>query len=129
MYKVEWLIKFRPELDPEEVRRAWSTTHGQLALRVPGIRRYVQNHWVAAPTGCERTYDGTVECWFEDRDAFERAWASAEWKALLEDDVRLFDRSITPPFEGGVVNEYVMRWDGLPDGRAYPTSHAGPTAP
>ena len=124
MYKCVWLIKFRPELDPEEVRRAWRTTHGELALKVPGIKRYVQNHWVETPTDGDRTYDGSVDCWFDDRESFEAAWSSPEWKALLEDDVRLFDRTRTPAFEGGVVYEYVMRWDGLPDGRVYHT--AGP---
>jgi uncharacterized protein (TIGR02118 family) len=119
MYKCVWLIKFRPELDPEYVRREWRTSHGALALKVPGIKRYVQNHWVEAPTDCERTYDGTVDCWFENREAFEAAWASPEWKALLEDDRRLFDRTLVPAFEGGVVNEHIMRWEGLPEGRVY----------
>lgn len=124
MYKCVWMIRFRPELDPDEVRKAWRTSHAALALKVPGIKRYVQNHWVVDPTGSERTFDGTVDCWFEDRAAFEAAWASPEWKALLEDDVRLFDRSgtVRPAFEGGVVEEYVMRWDASPDGRPYKAS-------
>jgi uncharacterized protein (TIGR02118 family) len=126
VYKCVWMIKFRSELDPEDVREAWRTTHAALALKIPGIRRYVQNHWVADPMGAERTYDGTVDCWFDDRESFEAAWSSLEWKALLEDDLRLFDRTVTPAFEGGVVNEYVMRWDALPDGRFYLAS--GPAA-
>ena len=125
MYKCVWMIKFRPELDPDEVREAWRTSHAALALKIPGIRRYVQNHWVAGPMGAERTYDGTVDCWFDSRESFEAAWTSPEWQALLEDDVRLFDRTLTPAFEGGVVNEYIMRWDALPDGRFYRAS--GPT--
>jgi uncharacterized protein (TIGR02118 family) len=125
VYKCVWMIKFRTELDPEEVREAWRTTHAALALKIPGIRRYVQNHWVGDPMGSERTYDGTVDCWFDDRESFERAWQSPEWQALLEDDRRLFDRDVTPAFEGGVVNEYIMRWDAMPDGRTYKA--AGPT--
>jgi uncharacterized protein (TIGR02118 family) len=119
MYKCVWLIKFRPEVDPEYVRQEWRTSHGQLALKIPGIRRYVQNHWVAAPTGSERTYDGTVDCWFDDKESFEASWSSPEFETLLEDDLRLFDRSRVPPFEGGVVNEHIMRWEGLPEGRVY----------
>jgi uncharacterized protein (TIGR02118 family) len=125
VYKCVWLIKFRADLDPEEVREAWRTTHAALALNVPGIRRYVQNHWVADPMGSGKTYDGTVDCWFDDRAAMEAAWTSPEWQELLVDDGRLFDRTGTPAFEGGVVNEYVMRWDALPDGRPYKAS--GPT--
>jgi uncharacterized protein (TIGR02118 family) len=119
VYKCVWLIKFRPELDPEEVRRAWRTSHGALALQVPGIRRYIQNHWIQASTGSEMTYDGSVDCWFDNREAFEKAWASPEWKALLDDDVRLFDRERVPAFEGAAVNEHIMRWEGLPEGRIY----------
>jgi uncharacterized protein (TIGR02118 family) len=116
------MIKFRPELDPEQVRLAWRTTHADIALRIPGIKRYVQNHWIEAPLGSERTYDGTVDCWFESREAFEASWRSPEWKALLDDDVTLFDRERTPAFEGAGVDEHVMRWDALPDGRVYTTA-------
>jgi len=122
MYKCVWLIKFRPELDPDEVRRAWRTSHADIALRIPGIKRYVQNHWVEASLGAERTYDGTVDCWFDSRAAFEASWSSPEWKTLLEDDVKLFDRDRTPAFEGAGVEEHVMRWDALPDGRFYTTA-------
>jgi uncharacterized protein (TIGR02118 family) len=126
VYKCVWMIKFRPELDPDEVREKWRTSHAELALKIPGIRRYVQNHWVADPLGSERTYDGTVDCWFDDRASFEAAWQSPEWATLMEDDVKLFDRTVIPAFEGGAVEEYVMRWDASPDGRPYKAS--GPTA-
>ena len=92
MYKCVFLIKFRPELDPDAVRLAWRTSHAELALKIPGIRRYVQNHWVETGLGSERTYDGTVDCWFDSREAYEASWTSPEFEALLEDDVRLFDR-------------------------------------
>src|SRR5688572_31567061 len=113
MYKCVWLIKFRPELDPDYVRREWMTTHAQLALKIPGIRRYIQNHWVASPMGSECTYDGTVDCWFDSKEAFEAAWTSPEWRTLIEDDLRLFDRSgeHRPAFEGAAVNEHIMRWE------------------
>jgi uncharacterized protein (TIGR02118 family) len=125
VYKCVWMIKFRPELDPEEVREAWRTTHAELALKIPGIRRYVQNHWVAEPMGSERTFDGTVDCWFDDRASFEAAWTSPEFEALMVDDLRLFDRTRVPSSEGGVVNEYIMRWDAALDDRPYKAS--GPT--
>jgi uncharacterized protein (TIGR02118 family) len=125
MYKCVWLIRFRPELDPEEVRERWRTSHAALALQIPGIKRYVQNHWVAEAMGSARTWDGTVDCWFDDKASFEAAWTSPEWKTLLEDDVKLFDRSATPAFEGGAVNEYIMRWDARPDGRFYLASEPG----
>jgi uncharacterized protein (TIGR02118 family) len=121
MYKVVFLLKFRPELDPEDVRRAWRTTHGELALQIPGLRRYVQNHWVAAPPNCARTYDGSADCWFDDQASCERALSSPEWQVLIEDDVKLFDRDRTPTFEGGVAIEHVMRWDCAADDPRLPT--------
>lgn len=124
MYKCVWMIRFRKDLDPEYVREQWRTSHAALALKVPGIRRYIQNHWIPQPDAWAPTYDGTVDCWFDDKAAFEAAVASPEWKELLEDDVRLFDRSTEPAFEGSVVNEYIMRWDALPDGRPYLASAA-----
>ena len=122
MYKCVWMIKFRPDMDPEEVRRRWRTSHAELALQIPGIRRYVQNHWVETPMDSERTYDGTVDCWFDDKESFERAWTSPEFKRLWEDDLTLFDRNGPIVSEGGVVREYVMRWDARPDGRPYMAS-------
>jgi uncharacterized protein (TIGR02118 family) len=122
VYKVVWMLTFRPELDPEEVRAAWRTTHADIALRVPGIRRYVQNHWVQAATGSERVYDGSVDCWFDDEASFEAALQSPEWATLMEDDVTLFDRRDTVTLVGGAVDEYVMRWDARPDGRPYTTA-------
>jgi hypothetical protein len=75
--------------------------------------------------GSTRTWDGTVDCWFDDKASFEAAWTSPQWQALLEDDVKLFDRTVTPAFEGGAVNEYIMRWDARPDGRSYLASESG----
>lgn len=122
MFKVVWLLKFNPELDPEEARRWWRTDHGAIALKAPGIRRYIQNHWVEPAPGSARTYDGSVDCWFDSREAYEATLASPEWQALMDDDVKLFDRTLEPASEGGAVREYIMRWDALPDGRVYQAS-------
>jgi uncharacterized protein (TIGR02118 family) len=118
--KVILLLKFRADLDKEHVRHWWLTEHAELALRNLGMKRYVQNHWVA-PIAAEHAaggmpYDGCVEVWFEDREAYEATMASPEWKALEEDGPNGFDMEV---LHGGFVNEHVMRWDALPDGRVY----------
>jgi uncharacterized protein (TIGR02118 family) len=123
MVKVIFLMKFRADRDPEDVRRWWLNDHGALALRNMGMKRYVQNHF-AGPVGEEHAlgglgFDGCVEVWFEDRDAFERTVASPEWKALEEDGPNGFDMSLAM---GGFVDEHVMRWDAAPDGRPYRTT-------
>ena len=118
MLKVIFLLKFRPDRDPEEVRRWWRSEHGALALKNLGMKRYVQNHFVG-PIDPQRAlgglaFDGCVEVWFESREAYEATMASPEWKALEEDGPNGFDMTA---IEGGFVTEHVMRWDAQPDAR------------
>ena len=47
MYKVIWLVKFRKDMERDEVLRWWRGRHGDLAGATPGMIRYVQNHWVS----------------------------------------------------------------------------------
>lgn len=51
--------------------------------------------------------------------------ASPEWKALEEDGPNGFDMA---SLHGGFVTEYIMRWDGLPDGRIYTGASEIPSA-
>jgi uncharacterized protein (TIGR02118 family) len=127
MIKVIFLLKFRADLDKEAVRRWWLSEHGALALKNLGMKRYVQNHWVA-PIAEEHAaagmpYDGCVEVWFEDQAAYEATLASPEWKALEDDGVNGFDMG---SLHGGFVAERVMRWDAALDGRIYTTAGEAP---
>jgi EthD domain len=77
MYKVIWLVKFRPDVEHDEVLSWWRGHHGDVAAKTPGMVRYVQNHWVAAldpetqmpVAGGEPAFDGHAEHWFESREA------------------------------------------------------------
>src|SRR5262249_42143020 len=81
MYKVIWLVKFRADMERDEVLRWWRGHHGDVAAQTPGMVRYVQNHWVAPldqatqlpVAGAEPRFDGHAEHWFESREAYERA--------------------------------------------------------
>ena len=120
MIKIIFLLRFRADRDKEEVRRWWLNEHGVLALKNLGMKRYVQNHWIA-PIDPEHAaggmpYDGCVEVWFESREAYEATMASPEWKALEDDGVNGFDMDV---LHGGFVVEHVMRWDADPDARPY----------
>ena len=118
MYKVTFLLRYHKDLPVEEVRREWMGSHGQLALTLPGLRRYVQNHWAAAPPQHERTFDASVDLWFDDEAAFNRAFSGPVGQAMFKEDLRLFDRNADPAYLGGVVEEHVMRWEPGLDGRA-----------
>jgi uncharacterized protein (TIGR02118 family) len=120
MVKVIFLMKFRKDLDPEDVRNWWRNDHGALALRNMGMRRYVQNHFTGpvdeeyALGGLE--FDGWVEVWFDDIETWRRTLASPEWQALDADGPNGFDMTVAM---GGFVTEHVMRWDAAPDRRPY----------
>jgi len=63
---------------------AWERHAGPVA-RVPGLRRYVQNHAVPAPDGTEPPCAGVGEAWFDDATAARAALQSPEWAAVIED--------------------------------------------
>jgi uncharacterized protein (TIGR02118 family) len=125
MLKVIFLFKFRSDLDKAETRLWWLNEHGAIALKNLGMKRYVQNHFVspidAAHAEAGMGYDGCVEVWFEDREAYERTMASPEWKALEDDGPNGIDMTT---LMGGFVNEHVMRWDASPDQRPYTSAQA-----
>ncbi len=57
----------------EEYNRYWKEQHAPLAARlIPGLRRYVQNHFVDVP-GIEHQGDGIVEMWYDNVDAFKKS--------------------------------------------------------
>jgi uncharacterized protein (TIGR02118 family) len=123
MVKVIFLLKFRPDMDPEEVRRWWRNDHGAIALKNTRMRRYVQNHW-QEPIASDHaegglSFQGCVEVWFDSMEDYEATMASPEWRALEEDGPNGFE---TAKIEGGFVTEHVMRWDALPDARTYTTA-------
>lgn len=75
----------------------WVEVHAPLALAVPGLRRYVQNHITsdrprADIAAFDLEIDGIAELWFDDRAAWERALASPEMKALHADGARFIGR-------------------------------------
>ncbi len=131
MYKLVSVTRFAPGVDRAEAQRLWHA-HGQLALQTPGLVRYVQNHWrhEADPRFVLGTFgdgspafDGHAELWFRDRETFQAAMDTDQWQATIEDGPKVFDGA---SMVSGVVDEYVMRWDALPDGRFYTTTDPSP---
>lgn len=111
MYKVIWMCRFAPGLDPAQARRHWREVHGPLALQVPGLIGYVQSHRtgeVAGLTGAAdpRSFDGYSAGWFESREAYDKAMASPQWADLAADGASIFDPDsmLVAGFE-----EHVMR--------------------
>ena len=97
MIKAISLLVRKPGMTHEQFVKHWLEIHGPLALKVSGIRRYVQSHIVderrrpdIPPIGVE--IDGIAELWYDDRDAMERANASPEAKRLHADGALFIGR-------------------------------------
>ena len=72
MLKVLVFLKKRDDLSREEFCAHWGGPHGAIAMRMPGLRKYVQNHAVADGG----PYDGVAEMWFDDQAAMGAAFSS-----------------------------------------------------
>lgn len=81
MTKVLVLLCKRSDLAWAEFQRYWHEQHGPLAIRLPGLRRYVHN----------QTLDegnppyGIAEFYFDSPEAFHAALASTEGQTALAD--------------------------------------------
>ncbi len=122
MYKVMWITKFNPALEHAEAQRLWRDVHGPLMLATPGLKRYVQNHWLetnpfsGSTRSGEMDFDGHAEAWFESKEAFDRGMASEEFHRAVDDVKNCFSPG---SLSSGVIAEYVMKWDPLPEQTLY----------
>lgn len=64
-----------PGSDRAAFQRYWRDHHGPIAGRVPGLRRYVQNHTIGDGNDL---YDGIAQTWFDDLGAMRASATSAE---------------------------------------------------
>jgi uncharacterized protein (TIGR02118 family) len=108
MIKVLSLLVRKDGTSHEQFMKHWVETHGPLALKVPGIRRYVQSHIVDERHRSDVpdigvAIDGVAELWYDDLDAFARAGATPEMKALLADGALFIGR-----IQSFVVHEHVV---------------------
>ncbi len=92
MIKLVYCIARKPGLSPEEFSRYWEHVHGPIGRRIPGLRRLVQSHAVAHPSGFPPAdFDGVAELWFDDLAAVQAARRSPEWQASTEDEANFVD--------------------------------------
>jgi len=93
----------------EEFSNYWLEQHGPMAARmIPGLRKYVQNHFVTVP-GRQFKGDGIVEMWYDDVEAFEKSMEylqTEEGKVLALDGAKFSEMR-----DGGlwVVKEHVIK--------------------
>ena len=91
MLKMVFLIHKRPDMDADEFHSYWRKTHSRIVGKIPGLRKYVQNHATMAPDSSTPPYDGFSEMWFDDSAAMAKALATPEGEAALADSANFID--------------------------------------
>jgi len=97
MIKTIGLLTRKDSWTHQQFMKHWVEIHAPLALAVPGLRRYVQNHIEGErkrpdipDTPVE--IDGVAELWFDDHAALEAAARTPEMKALHADGAKFIGR-------------------------------------
>jgi uncharacterized protein (TIGR02118 family) len=84
--KVMILAKRREGMPLREFRERSLVGHARLAEKVPGLRRYLQNHTRDASYGVgEAVLDAAYQLWFDDVEAFDAARRTPAYRDLLAD--------------------------------------------
>ncbi len=95
MIKLIYCITRKKSMSVEEFQRYWRETHGAIAARILGVRRYVQCHVLPELYSGDGgpTYDGAAELWFDDLASMQEAMRSPERDAAVEDERNFIDHS------------------------------------
>ncbi|MGE0059297.1 MAG: EthD family reductase [Dehalococcoidia bacterium] len=108
MVKLVLLVSRLPGLTIEQFVEHWQEVHAPLVMRLPGLRRYVQNHPVLEAYGVRgMSHDGWAELWFDDLAALQAAYTSPQWSAVRDDSAMLF----AEPRGVIIARETVQKWD------------------
>jgi len=94
MAKVIFVVQRRADLTREQCLRAWSgEQHLSIVEKLPGLRKWTQNHVTSAPG--EPVCDGIGELWFDTDEALDAALGSPEMAAAVDDAKNFFDMERT----------------------------------
>jgi uncharacterized protein (TIGR02118 family) len=89
------LLQRKPDLSVADFRTHWRDLHGPLAAKLPGLRRYHQNHVVDRQqrgiiyARGSQDFDGISELWFDDFPSMRRAFSSDPVRVLSGDEAAL----------------------------------------
>ena len=89
MLKFMVVLYRRPGLTVEQFRQHLEEIHAPLAKRLPGLKRYRQNHVAEDPKRQHPGWDAIIELYFENRESMDAAWASPQG-AASDTDLKLF---------------------------------------
>ncbi len=111
MIKMLIFFKRKAGMPLEAFQEHWRTTHAEIIVRLPGIRRYVQNHTLASGYAKdEPAFDGVAESSFDDTQAMKSLVGTLEYAAVLADEPNFID----PSSMGSVITEEHVIKEGPP---------------
>jgi uncharacterized protein (TIGR02118 family) len=88
--KVVFVLFRRADLSHEQCLAAWQgEQHVSIVKKVPGLRRWVQDHVASLPS--EGAADGIGELWFDDAETRKRGMEPSLMAAAVEDAKRFLD--------------------------------------
>ena len=89
------LLSRKSGMSVEEFQKYWREHHGPLAARVPGLRRYVQDHPLPELYGGRNAplCDGVAEAWFDSLEDLQHSTETPEVKAVRADEPNFMDVS------------------------------------
>lgn len=94
MAKVIFVVQRRADLTREQCLRAWSgEQHISIVEKLPGLRKWTQNHVTSAPG--EPACEGIGELWFDTDEALDAALNSPEMAAAVDDAKNFLDMERT----------------------------------
>lgn len=79
----------RSDFTPAQFRQHLEQIHAPLAMNLPGLRKYTQNHVAADPKRGHPGWDAIIELYFDNWETMERAWDSPQG-AASDADLPLF---------------------------------------
>lgn len=87
MLKQVTIFKKRADLSADAFAEHWRKRHAEVVCELPGLRRYVQNHMVAAGS----RVDGIAEVWLDDIDAMRANVGHPALDAIRADERNFID--------------------------------------
>ncbi len=98
------LMKRRPDISIAQFRKHWLDPHGVMTAELPGVRHYIQSHFIESPhtnaMARQLGIDGMPELWFDSYDDRKIAYTSpriAECNIDSEQFVGSVTRLVTEP--------------------------------
>lgn len=113
MVKIVIFFKRKPGMSVEDFQKHWRTTHADIIVRLPGIRRYVQSRVLASGyRKGEPVYDAVAESYFDDTQAMKALSKMPEYAAVLADEPNFIDG---PSMASIITDEYVIKDAPVPE--------------